>query len=409
MKILIHATLCPEGEAEKRQNTTMFMHYYAAEWVKQGHEVLVVHHKVHFPRWMVRAGRIVGRMPGFSIIRDYLNGYGEDDDRSFERDGVPIVRMGLGKIIPRTLFSDRIIKQRARKVGEFLADRRFVPDIVLCDFINPGLFVALEMRTEITAPVCAVIHNTDEAYFHRPLTSKVALDAARRADALAFRSRHSADGFFQAFFTPESWFLMPSGIPANMMRKPESVIPRTRVRCFLCVARLVPSKRVDAVIRAFGALPYDDLALTIIGDGVERVSLLRLAAEQRNAAAISFLNDLTRKEVLAQMENADCFALVSERETFGMVYIEAMSTGAIPIGSTDEGASDFVRPGENGFLVPAGDCDALRARMEALIQMDEDQIAALSRAAADTTSGLRDDLLAGQAIEILQGYAQNAR
>jgi len=108
-----------------------------------------------------------------------------------------------------------------------------------------------------------------------------------------------------------------------------------------------------------------------------------------------------RQDVIRAMGQADCFALVSERETFGMVYIEAMSTGAIPIGSAGEGISGIIKDGENGLIVNSGDADALADKMRALIAMSEAEVSVLSRAAYDTVKDMRDDILAENALKSL--------
>ena len=151
MKILIHATLYPESENEKRANTTMFAHYYAAEWVKQGHEALVLHHKTAFPRFMERVGRAISKNGKIKIISEYLNGYGEDGSREFIRDGVRIIRLRTLKILPRLLHSRRFIKKRADEAAKILTDKNFKPDITFCDFVSPGLFVALEIKKQTTS------------------------------------------------------------------------------------------------------------------------------------------------------------------------------------------------------------------------------------------------------------------
>ncbi|NLG25074.1 MAG: glycosyltransferase family 4 protein [Clostridiales bacterium] len=406
MKILVHATLYPEGVGKKRANTTLFMHTYAAEWVRQGHQVLVIHHRVLFPKAMVAIGRRLLALPGMARAREFLDGYGDDPDADLVIDGVPVLRRAMYKLAPRSLFPRRLIRKRAALCREILARRNFRPDAVVCDFINPGLFVALEMDLK---PIAAVLHRTCMEYFARRATARGALDAIRHSDMVAFRSGEGRRKFEARYFKPARGFLMPSGVPASRARPESEFTPRTGVRKFLCVARLTARKHVSAVVRAFGAVDAPGATLTIVGDGDQRELLADLAARQPNAAAIEFAGQLTREQVLARMADCDCFALVSERETFGMAYVEAMSTGAIPIGSVGEGIADIIDDGVNGLLSPAGDAAALEVRMRQLIALPAERVAALSRRAFDTTHALRDDLLAAAAIENLCGCEQAGR
>ena len=111
MNILIHATLYPESETSKRPNTTLFIHYYAAEWVRQGHNVLVIHHKAVFPRPLMALCGLYGgtRLPLAGDVRDYLDGYGVDEDADFTRQGVPVARRSIVKPLPRMAYARRAI------------------------------------------------------------------------------------------------------------------------------------------------------------------------------------------------------------------------------------------------------------------------------------------------------------
>ena len=51
--------------------------------------------------------------------------------------------------------------------------------------------------------------------------------------------------------------------------------------------------------------------------------------------------------------------MISKEETFGLVYLEAMSMGCITIASKNEGMEGIIIDGENGFLCTAGDDDEL--------------------------------------------------
>jgi glycosyltransferase involved in cell wall biosynthesis len=54
-------------------------------------------------------------------------------------------------------------------------------------------------------------------------------------------------------------------------------------------------------------------------------------------------------------------------ETFGIVVIEAMSMGRPVIASRIAGLADVINDGENGFLVPPGDVEALRESIQHLV------------------------------------------
>ena len=80
---------------------------------------------------------------------------------------------------------------------------------------------------------------------------------------------------------------------------------------------------------------------------------------QRRADDVVFAGQLSNQEVQERMSEAAYFAMPSVREGFGIVYLEAMAAGCIVIGTEGEGIADVITHGENGFLVPADDPEAI--------------------------------------------------
>ena len=73
------------------------------------------------------------------------------------------------------------------------------------------------------------------------------------------------------------------------------------------------------------------------------------------------------KETLDLIAGASVFVLPSRCEGLPRVLLEAMAAGVPTIGSDVGGISALVRDGENGFLIPAGDADALEQRLRRLL------------------------------------------
>jgi glycosyltransferase involved in cell wall biosynthesis len=65
---------------------------------------------------------------------------------------------------------------------------------------------------------------------------------------------------------------------------------------------------------------------------------------------------------------ADVFVLPSVEDGYGLVTNEAMNAGLPVIVSDHAGSAEIVRDGENGFVVPARDVDALARRLDALLR-----------------------------------------
>ena len=95
---------------------------------------------------------------------------------------------------------------------------------------------------------------------------------------------------------------------------------------------------------------------------------------------------LPREQVLRLMAQSDVFAMPSRKEGFGIVYLEAMASGCVTIGSRGEGIDGVIRDGENGLLVPAGDARAVEAALRRAFDAPDRMRALRERARADALS-----------------------
>jgi glycosyltransferase involved in cell wall biosynthesis len=64
---------------------------------------------------------------------------------------------------------------------------------------------------------------------------------------------------------------------------------------------------------------------------------------------------------------SDIFALPSENETFGQVFVEAMSCGLPVIGTKVGGIPEIISDSYNGYLIPPNDPSILAQRIEKLL------------------------------------------
>jgi glycosyltransferase involved in cell wall biosynthesis len=125
---------------------------------------------------------------------------------------------------------------------------------------------------------------------------------------------------------------------------------------FLVVARLVPYKRLDAVIEAFNLL---GLPLRVVGKGRQRAQLEAQAKDN-----IRFLGAVSQEE-LRQLY-ARCRALVwAEAADFGITPVEAQAAGRPVIAYAAGGALETIIPGETGVFFDQQTPEAIAAAVRA--------------------------------------------
>ncbi|MGM4991882.1 glycosyltransferase [Tardiphaga sp. 841_E9_N1_2] len=103
---------------------------------------------------------------------------------------------------------------------------------------------------------------------------------------------------------------------------------------FLAASRLVPYKKIEAVIQAFAELP--DQKLIVAGDGPDAERLKAIAGP--NVTFVGFVSDEKLRELMA---TARAFVFAAE-EDFGIIVVEAESEGAPVLAFGRGGARETV-------------------------------------------------------------------
>lgn len=105
-----------------------------------------------------------------------------------------------------------------------------------------------------------------------------------------------------------------------------------------------------------------DVKLIIGGGGQAAQKAVEWCRKYGIEQTVEFVGQLSRGQVVEQMQACDVFVLPSRYETFGVVYIEAMACGKPVIAAASGGPDDFVKD-FNGILIEPGNVDALAEAM----------------------------------------------
>ncbi len=141
---------------------------------------------------------------------------------------------------------------------------------------------------------------------------------------------------------------------------------RSPVPLVVAVGRLVPVKRLDALLRALARVKEDqpDLRAVIIGEGYERPALEALRAELGATGWVSLPGHVADDELVSWYRRAWVVASSSQREGWGMSLTEAAACGTPAVATAIAGHTDAVLDGETGLLVDdVGDLPAALGRV----------------------------------------------
>lgn len=178
---------------------------------------------------------------------------------------------------------------------------------------------------------------------------------------------------------PRRFFLLPWAIDNERFAREGTLAPgeREALRArygiaaddvvFLFSAKLVERKDPFALLKAYERMRHRERAAVVfMGDGVLRESLERYAREHALGGA-HFIGFVNQAAIPKHYAMADVFVLPSTYEPRGAVINEAMAVG-LPVVVTDRCGSlgDIVLGGDNAFVYPAGDAEALAKIMDRL-------------------------------------------
>jgi glycosyltransferase involved in cell wall biosynthesis len=158
--------------------------------------------------------------------------------------------------------------------------------------------------------------------------------------------------------------VIPNMVNGNYFHFPEK--PRENDPfVFLSAGRLSAVKCLDIIISAFGELIKKTdrkVFLRIAGRGELRGQLEKQVQQSSLSEKVTFLGRVSRDRMVQEMQEANCFVLASSYEAFGVVLIEAMSTG-LPVIATRSGGPESIMDASCGLLVEPGNIVELTQAM----------------------------------------------
>ncbi|MBS4217325.1 N-acetyl-alpha-D-glucosaminyl L-malate synthase BshA [Bacillus sp. FJAT-49711] len=126
-------------------------------------------------------------------------------------------------------------------------------------------------------------------------------------------------------------------------------------------------KRVRDVVASFAKIAKEIPAkLLLVGDGPENTRICKLVKELDIEDKVLFLGRQDHLEELYSI--SDLMLLLSEKESFGLVALEAMACGVPCIGTNIGGIPEVIIDGYNGFICELGDLETISNKSLSLLQ-----------------------------------------
>jgi N-acetyl-alpha-D-glucosaminyl L-malate synthase BshA len=132
------------------------------------------------------------------------------------------------------------------------------------------------------------------------------------------------------------------------------------------ISNFRPVKRVSDVVDIFAKICQSIPArLLFVGEGPELSKIISKVKQLGIADRVTFCGK--QDDVAQVISLADVMLLPSEKESFGLVALEAMACGVPTVGSNAGGIPELITHGETGYLADIGDTDAMAGYVEKLL------------------------------------------
>ncbi|AIC98644.1 N-acetyl-alpha-D-glucosaminyl L-malate synthase BshA [Bacillus subtilis] len=152
------------------------------------------------------------------------------------------------------------------------------------------------------------------------------------------------------------------------IKEKHGILPDEKVVIHVSNFRKV--KRVQDVIRVFRNIAGKTKAkLLLVGDGPEKSTACELIRKYGLEDQVLMLGNQDRVEELYSI--SDLKLLLSEKESFGLVLLEAMACGVPCIGTNIGGIPEVIKNNVSGFLVDVGDVGAATARAMSILEDEQ--------------------------------------
>lgn len=170
------------------------------------------------------------------------------------------------------------------------------------------------------------------------------------------------------------------GVDAQFLGSGEAT-PVPDSRDLVCVGRLVGQKGqlvlLDAARRLRDA--GERFCIHLLGDGPLRMEIERFIAANHLAQHVKLHGFTSNAEVRQRILGSRATVLPSFAEGLPVAIMESLALGRPCVTSYVAGIPELVVPGESGWLVPAGDADALVAAISKVLSTPAEQLAAMGR------------------------------
>jgi glycosyltransferase involved in cell wall biosynthesis len=151
-------------------------------------------------------------------------------------------------------------------------------------------------------------------------------------------------------------------------------------RLLVTVRRAEPRMGIEQLLRALALVSGNELALAVVGGGLLTTELTRLSSRLGLDGRVSFVGRVSEDELRDWYRAADLFVLPTVAyEGFGMVTLEALSSGTPVVGTMVGATPQLLEPLDRRLVARESDPQSLAAAIDDALALDNDAFRARCR------------------------------
>lgn len=226
--------------------------------------------------------------------------------------------------------------------------------------------VAYKLHKKYGIPYIVAIRDTDvnAFYKYRFYLRKRGTNILRNAEKIFFLSKSYENQVMNKYVEKkykkqilEKVEIIPNGIDdfwlknINYEKKINTTVKNIKKKKInlIFVGQIIKRKNIKIILRAVEILSKN--GWDIIFDVIGKVNDKRLYNKLKKNKFFNYLGEMSKEELIKYYRNHDIFIMPSKTETFGLVYVEAMSQGLPVIYSKNQGFDNQFPNGEVGLRV----------------------------------------------------------
>lgn len=255
------------------------------------------------------------------------------------------------------------------------------PDLIIHFTIKPNIYGNYVAKMLGINSIC-VVTGLGYVFLHETYFSRLAKLLYRysfsKSDLVVFENKDDQDLFIELDLVPEekASYVKGCGVNLDYYKPLLETRKNSSKTIFTFIGRLMYDKGIVEFIRAAEELKslYKNVEFWLVGeidDGNPASISNQQLIEWVENGIVKYFGQI--KDIRPLIQKSDCVVLPSYREGMSRLLTEAIAMEKPVISSDTPGCKDIVDDGENGFLVPVKNSDALVEAFVKFLNLDEPQ------------------------------------